>query len=614
MNKKILLLPILLLFFMASCSQEEEKVTKTEKKDFYIETKSFWDFSNEAMLEKTWILSSSQDITLNSNANWRVSNIFVKPWDDVVEGQLLASLEDSVSNYNLSVSSAKNALSSAENWLEVAKNNYEKLQINYDTTKLNLDKQIEDLKRNLKNLKIENADSSSAIELEKIENSISKLEIEYDNLLMSNKETLNTFQKNIEKEYIVLRDFLYDITYFSDEILGVTPKNRNKNDSFETYLWAKDSWQKVKTENLLKNLVEQKDYIDDIELSFNNSEDYQFYLDELDQSYDMIIEFLRNFDLTLSNSVENSRTLTKAQIDWYKSKVWGFRASYNWYKSQLIWLENNISNFLDSYKNTEQSLLKNIENLEKDKKIYTKWLDLEIENMQATLDEAIESRDLTLKNLEIWMKNAKTSIRDAEIRIEDARIWYSKAIKQAEKLNIKSPISWIVSDIMIDKWQEINSWTPSFKLLNQSNNEINISFTKDELDYIYEGKEVYYDSWSETFTGSIYSISKNADENLKYVAKVKLPNEVNYIWNILDLNIPINLDNKLIPLEALKINNSWVWTINFYSSWSINQKDIKVGDIYWTEVEVLGELSNDTELILNYVDNYDEEEFILKVK
>lgn len=614
MNKKILLLPFLLLFFIVSCSWDEVEVKQSEKKDFFIETKSFWDFSNQAMLEKTWILSSSQDITLNSNANWRVSSIYVKAWDNVIEGQLLANLEDSVSNYNLSVSSAKNALDSAKNWLDVAKNNYEKLQINYDTTKLNLDKSIEDIKRNLKNLKIENTDSSSAIELEKIENSISKLEIEYDNLLMSNKETLNTFQKNIEKEYIVLRDFLYDITYFSDEILGVTPKNRNKNDSFETYLWAKDSWQKIKTENLLKDLIFKKEYIDNLELVFQDSSDYEIYLKELDESYDMIIEFLRNFDQTLSNSVENSRTLTKSQIDWYKSKVWWFRSSYNWYKSQLIWLENNIANFLDSYKNSEQSLLKNIENLEKDKRIYTKWLDVEIENMQASLDEALESRELTLENLKIWMKDAKTSIRDAEIRIEDARIWYSKAVKQAEKLSIKAPISWIVSDIMIDEWQEISNWTPSFKLLNQSNNEINISFTKDELDYIYEGKEVFYDSWVQTFTGSIYSISKNADENLKYVAKVKLPNEVDYIWNILDLNIPITLDNKLIPLDSLKINNSWVWTVNYYSSWSINQKDINVGDIYWDKVEILDELDNDTQLILNYIDNYDEEEFILKVK
>ncbi len=614
MNKKIILLTIFWMLLLNSCWTDELVEEKQEKKDFLIETIWYNELSNEAILKKTWIISSSQDISLNSNANWRVNNIFVKQWDNVVKWQLLATLDDNIANYYLNVASSKNALASAENSLEVAKNNYEKLEINFETTKLNLDKSISDLERNLKNLNVENLDSSSSLELEKIENSLAKLEIEYNNLLLSNNETLTTFEKNIEKEFIVLRDFLYDITYFSDEILWVTSWNKNKNDSFETFLWAKDSWQKIKTENLLRNLISKKDYIDDLEVEFNDSTDYQKYLDELNISYDLIIEFLREFDQTLSNSIESAWSLSKAEIDWFKAKVSGFRASYNWYKTQLIWLENNISSFLETYQNTEQSLLKNIENLEKDKWIYVRSLDLEIENMEATLDEAKKSRDLTLRNLEIWLKDSQTSIKDAEIRVEDANIAYSQAIKQADKLNITSPISWIISDIMIDEWQELWVWTPSFKILSETNNEINISFTKDELSYVYEWKDVYYKNDNTTYTWSIYSIAQNADENLKYVAKVKLPNQANYIWNIIEIEVPIQLDNKLISLDSIKINNSWIWTINYYSSWSINTSDLKVWDIYWEKVEILDEIDENTMIITNYVDNFDEEKFNLKIK
>jgi len=614
MNKKIILLTIFWMLLLSSCWGEELVEETNEKKDFLIETMSYSELSNEAILKKTWIISSSQDINLNSNANWRVNNIFVKQWDNVVKWQLLATLDDNIANYYLNVASTKNALASAENWLQVAKNNYEKLEINFETTKLNLDKSIADLERNLKNLNVENLDSSSSLELEKIENSLARLEIEYNNLLLSNNETLTTFKKNIEKEFIVLRDFLYDITYFSDEILWVTPWNKNKNDSFETFLWAKDSGQKIKTENLLRNLITKKDYIDKLEVNFNDSTDYQEYLDELNLSYDLIIEFLRSFDQTLSNSIESAWSLSKAEIDWFKAKVSGFRASYNGYKTQLIWLENNISSFLETYQNTEQSLLKNIENLEKDKWIYVRSLDLEIENMEATLEEAKKSRDLTLRNLEIWLKDSQTSIKDAEIRVEDANIAYSQAIKQADKLNITSPISGIISDIMIDEWQELWVWTPSFKILSETNNEINISFTKDELSYVYEWKDVYYKNDNTTYTWSIYSIAQNADENLKYVAKVKLPNQANYIWNIIEIEVPIELSNKLISLDSIKINNSWIWTINYYSSWSINTSDLQVWDIYWEKVEILDQIDENTMIITNYVDNFDKEKFNLKIK
>ncbi len=615
MNKKNLLIVLISLVLLSSCwtdDIQEEQVQ--EKKEFLIETKAFWEFSNEATLRKTWRLSSSQNISLNSNANGRVGSIYVNAWDNVQKWQLLAILEDNVANYNLNISSANNALSSAKNSLEVAKNNYEKAKIDVESKKITLEKQISDLRRNLNNLDVDNVNSSSSVELDKIDNSIERLEIEYENLVLSNEEQINNFEKTISREFVVLQDYLYDINYFSDQILWLTPENRNKNDSYERFLWARDSSQKIQTENLFREMLDLKEEIDSKNLTFNNTKDFNEYTDYLTNSYESIITFLRSFDTTISNSVVSDWILSQDRIDWFKSTIWGYRATYNNNKAQLISLDNRVNNFLDSYKNSEQSLQKQIENLKRDREIFLKWLDLDVESSEATLEESIRNKELTLQNLELWLKDAQNNIKDAEIRVEDARINYTQALSEAWKLRITSPISWTISNVLVDLWEQVSSWTPTFEILNEASSVINISFTKEELKYIYDWKEVYYVTDNETFTWNIYSISSTADENLKYQAKVDLPSQANLIWNIIDLQVPIQIENKLLPVNTIRINNSWVWTINYYQSGAINQMDVNVWKNYWNLIEINDQVDIETQIILNYVDNYNEEDFILKVK
>jgi hypothetical protein len=82
---------------------------------------------------------------------------------------------------------------------------------------------------------------------------------------------------------------------------------------------------------------------------------------------------------------------------------------------------------LETYQNSEESLLKQIELLEQDKRIYVQSLDYKIDVNNATLDEAIKNKELSLKNLDII--------------ITDAEIGYKQALKQYSKLTITAPIS-----------------------------------------------------------------------------------------------------------------------------------------------------------------------------
>lgn len=627
--KKIIFIMILSFLVLSSCSKEQEVVT-SEKKDFFIDVKKIWDFDNIAYLSKTWKIDSTQNITLNSNANGRVKSILVKNWEAVSEWQLLAVLEDNIANYNLnlevalnSLDASKNALDVTKNNLSISENNLEKAKLNYESTKLKLDKAIWDIERNLNNLNTDDDTTSTSIEINKIDNSISRIKLDYDNLLISNNETMSSFKRSLEKEVIVLNNYLSDIIYFSDEILWVTELNKNKNNSYEIYLWAKDSWQKTNSETLLENLILEKDTkISNLKIEINNEDDFKKYIKIIDDSYTLINDFLISFDTTLSNTISSVWAISESQISWYKAQISWYKATYNWYKSSFLWLSNSIYSFLETYKNSQNSLLKQIENLEKDKNIYLKSLDLNKTTSKSTLDEAISNRELTLKNLDLIIKDAQvaiidsqTRVRDAEIRVRDAEINYKKALNEAEKLFIKSPISWIIWNILVDRWQEIFSWTPAFNILSEWSKEVTISFNKDELDYVSEGSKAYYKNEWKTFTWTIYSIAKSADENLKYQAKVTMPNDASNIWNILNLSIPITLEHKLLPVNLVKINSFWVWSINYYSTWwTIEKTDVKVWKVYWDEIELLWENDNEISVILNYVDNFDSEKFILKVK
>jgi hypothetical protein len=117
-----------------------------------------------------------------------------------------------------------------------------------------------------------------------------------------------------------------------------------------------------------------------------------------------------------------------------------------------------------------------------------------------------------------------------------------------------------------------------------------------------------------TYNGSIYSISKNADSNLNYISKIILSDWNNIIWNIVSVSIPIELKNTIIPINIIKIKNWWIWTINVLEGEIIKKLDVKLWNIYSDKIEILDILPTDTKIITSYIDNFDSEKFILKIK
>ena len=470
-------------------------------------------------------------------------------------------------------------------------------------------------------------DSSSALQLQKIDNSIIKSELDYENTKIANNEILESYYNSLKKEHNALVNFLDDIIEFSDQILWVTDWNKGNNDSFQNFLGAKNSGQKRETEDNLRNLISYRENVFK-NITLDNVNSWNSLIETLwilNNWYNYSKVLLSSLEETINNSINSVWSLSQTEIDAYISSINIYQSTHQSTYSIFISYDSTVKSFLRTYLNSEESILKSIELLKKDREILNKTLSVWWDSAEVGFNKTIINSKDAISILELQIKSAENNYlnaqktRDVTLRslnniISEANISYRQSFKEYEKLTITSPISWVIDDIFIDLGQEISNWAQTFSISNNSDNEIDISFNKDELNYIHEWMKVEVIFNNNTFIGSIYSISKNADSNLNYISKINLIDWNNITWNIVSIIIPVEINNILLPINIIKIKDSWIWTINILEGGEIKKLDVQLWNIYSDKIEILDELQFDTKIITSYIDNFDSEKFILKIK
>ncbi len=669
-----------LTFFLVSCGADSDQESGTwavEKQDFFIETSFLWDFPKAYTINKTGRLNSTQNVQLSANAAGRVQNIKVKEGQKVSKGQLLATLSDNIWNYNINVEKASNAISRAK--------------LNYDSQKILLDKQIADaelniarLSENLINLEKTNAqniqrnendqtninaaESLARIDLniekinqniEKINQNVTKLEFDATNQEIANDETLNGFKTRIQNEQNSLRLSLDDIIEFSDEILWITEKNRNENDDFERYLWARDKVQLTESENSLRALIafrngEFESFVPDDLLSMTEDQMRQA-ISTGERWYALVKQLLADLETTFQNSLVSSRNLSEQQIDAYIGTINGYQASTQGSYTWFISLKNQIESFLKTYENTEDSTRKQIALLKTDIDILKKEREIAIN------DRLIQEKNLNNaeKNLELWLEstitqgsdaitNLKNQLASAELnyknakdnrsvtlktlnnQIQEANINYNQAIRERAKLSIYAPISGTISSVDVDLWQEVGNGWQLFQIQNTSNSEISIWLSDDELELVkvWTKLAVEYDGKAEK--AEIFSISDVADDNLNYKAIIKLSGDGIKLWEIVRVYIPVKSQYTLIPLNIVKVSNDGTnGQISLYDGENDTFKTLRVelGNSYAEQIQVRScenlntdviqqefipcEAMKNSEVVTSNISNFDENKFTI---
>lgn len=632
---------IALLLF--SCSKKEEPATTSSKKDFLIQAVSLKSLWWDSFLQKSWKIEWKDDIKLSSQAVWRIWNISVKEWDKVRAGQSLVFLEDTVANYDIN--------------LERTSNSIEKMQITYDSTKLSLDKQIFDLeigleklnnslatlkttssidisqaKDNLSSTDYSWMDTKSSLELQKIDNSISKAELDYNNTLTNNKETIENFKSSLKKEYLTQKIFLDDITAFWDKLFDISWLYEDDVKKFSDFFWTKDVLLKSKTNEQLLNLIKIKDSLNSMNFDSANltEENMLSYLSVLESNYSSIDMFLASLEKTLNNSLVSVWQFSQAQIDGFVATTNAYQSQFSINNAAFIGFKNSTSSFLRTYKNTENSLSKQLELLKEDRTIFVKNYDLWWTQWENTLNKVITSSEDAIKSLELQIRQTEDTLRTTresreltlkwlENNMKDAYIAQTVAIKDYNKLNIKASIDWVIWDIFVDVWQDVANWTPILSIISDKASEVELSFKESELASIEVWDTVFTNIWEKSLTWTIYSISSISNDSLNYKVLAVFNEKIQNLGWVIDVSIPIKSKSVLIPIKNVTLIWTNKWVINLYEKWKIVQKEILLWKMYKDDIEFLGfldwtKLDDKIMIITNDVSNYDENKFNLKIE
>jgi len=641
--KKLLFISI--LFIVVSCSNSEiietqNDDTKQKKSwsfswsnlskswslsnfsnDFFIETKTIWDFNMITNINKVWKIIPNQNIDIKSQVSWRMSNIYVREWEVVYAGQTIAKISDSYSKYYLELEKAQIDLEkqiinkesqvlSHDQKIENSKVSLNDAKNNYDNAKNTATEDIKKINLDYNNSSLVDEDSQAYLELE-------KAKLDYENTINKNIQQTESYLQNINKEYNNLNLILNDVIQFSDELLWITDDNEDDNDDFEDYLWAKNTNIKNESEQELIKLINYKKEILLLNISNLNEWNMLEFMDSFYLWYSNISSLLNSIELTLNNSIVSVWTLSENDIDSYISKVNSYQNSNQWNLSSFTSTKNSIASYLNTYKNSELSAFKNVELQEKKLEDSSENWELNYNKSLISIQNTLNSYETKYKQAQLSydnaIKNREVSIKSLDNLIESATNNKNKAAAEFSKLNIISPINWIISSIDIDNNSDISNWTKLFSVISNNNIQIEVSLNNYQISQvnIWDPVKIEY-NWKEFFW-EIYSKSSFADDNLDYSVLIVVEDKLDLIWGSTIVHFNINTNNFILPINIVTITWDNMWFINVLENGELKKLEVELWKIDWSFIEINNDFSNNVQIITTDLQNYNKLNQTLKI-
>lgn len=628
---------------LSSCGGEAPVIEESikEKTNYNIETLSFEDINKEVISTKTWRVSWKDDIMVTSKASWKVSKINKKEWDQVKKGETILALEDTVWNYEVRVKRARTALESTRISYESTMNDLEKSvensRIALENAKSNetaiitrTKEGLETSKNNLENSSLDNSNSSTALEISTLEQELDKAKLDYQTLLLRNQEQRKSHINNIKSEYSSLLTNYNNITKDLDIMLAITEKYEFDNRKYIQYIWETNQEAKNKLERDVTALINKKNEVYAIKSNVGTSQELLGSLSKIEEIYKDLIDVLEQSNIVLQDS-----NLEIAEIANFATLVSNYQSSVQGKYSQVISFTNTASTFFTVYQKEEASNLQSIEILENRLKTtksnaYTTSknsqnsydialadsLDTEVSAKNATKNAQI-NYDNIVKNKEITKRSLLNSIENARISLEEAQRDYNN-------LFVKSPINWVISEIDIDLWEDVSTWTKLFRIVSSGEQEIEISLPRNELSFAETWKEVKVEISDELISATISSVSNVADSNLNYKVRIKLNEKIDILWGQVKVLIPWEAGNKLLPISNITVldkSRAFVYILEksvdentLEETLEAGRKEIEIGKIWGDKVEVLTEILPTDKIISSEMKNYDSNKHSIKLK
>ncbi len=458
-------------------------------------------------IDAVWTAELVDEQSLRFKWEWTVKTVLVEEWDSVKKWDIIATIDDkdaqnsiaqaqiSLDNANISfkelyeevdgskIMQAKNSINNTEKSIEISKQEIENLKVSQNFNISKQEKSIETAKKDLITLQTNLETAKKDFELTKKtqENSLS-------NTISSKSTTI----KNIEDSFSSELTAMSKIIETSDYILGVTDANKYKNNSYETYLWAKNTSFKTQAETSLLKAINSYNNLQTIVLSYDNSWDITKLKNILNSTQSTYKELENSTDLlykTLENSITSS-SFTDSELESKKSSIYSYKTTV---QSKLNSINSSINTLntlsdTDLISETNNNTLTSKETNINNAKLAIEKKEIEIDNLYKTLDETYASNELAMqqkndsldnlyKTLELnkesykelleWptdenVARSKNSIAQAQINLENA-------LEKLDDYRIIAPFDWVVRKIDYMIWDNLTTDSNKYVYIENPN-------------------------------------------------------------------------------------------------------------------------------------------------
>lgn len=553
----ISILLLSLILSISSCSKEEIEVKK------YFETALVESWTILDWNSYVWYTDSFDTITLSAKIWWKITSINKEVWDKVSPNELVAELDGS----------------EAKTWFSSASDIITQLEILKSSTALTFDKQIlaaqEKVKQVINGVDIayiwisgtnnwlNDVQNISKEQLKTVKTQIeqaktwletAKLNLEntQDSLEQKKSDIYNNSKNSISQANILATN----IIDFLDNFYWITEWNKYKNDSYEIYIWAKNTTLKTDAENKLRALISKFSNIRNMPLDTN--ENIELALNSYNSLFSQDIRNLLKLNYqVLENSISSS-SFSESLINSYKEQTtkmqWNLEnalliVSWNYF----LWLKWSIDSIVSFKKESRNS----VDMLQKQVVLAQKQIDtlnqtyLQYEAMSAgqitdiNTKKEISNKQKELRenqlseaklSIETYKQQKESSLKQIDTQIAQVKSWKNDASVMIDNSKIISPINWIVIKKKAELWQVV--WWAMPVLVVATNSDIKILISiPDEVKqntFIWDKVNVeieWHDKQVEWFISNILPTLDPVTKKNQVEIKISNPDNKIKIWS-----------------------------------------------------------------------------------
>ena len=624
------------VLFLFSCSWNDAQMT-TKKTDFFVKLlPTATEESKTEFVEKSSRITAGSTLMLASDWVGQVSMLNVKEGDFVKKWQTLITLKDTIWMYDIRLRQAENALRgqnvavsntevSVDRALTDAQIAFDQAERAYNTLLADVTERKKKAESDYFNSDLSKTGSIASSNYEKTKLDLEKADIDYKNILANNTQQLS----NIDSSYHVfandVRKTLEQMVFEADKVLGVTNAYQTSNDTFESFLGARNSATRTQAETLFYSAQKDLDTVKSKTSVLIKEDNASSEMNELIAVFSRTRSFIDAMSKMYENTVPGGSSLTQAQID-------GWITQWNWYKSamqlsesQFVTFKNQTVTFLNTYKNTEASSLAGINSLKQQLEIAKKNIEngnsdglIAYNRTLISIDDQLKDASLRLEQarnaLDVAKKNKNIALEQADVSKINAIIWLEQASRDYNKLFITSPVNGTITRVLASIWQNVNAWSQMVEVVSDDP-QIILDVEWYIAVSLEKWMEIIVISGDSVFTGIVTGISDAANANLLYTVRISVPDAVDVIGESATVRFAIEQTWALImPLSSLRIISEQEGEISVLTgSGEIQNVLVKIDSVINEQVKINANIPPHSKIILTDLSNFDSMKHQIKV-